>query len=144
MTDLTSVQRRALRAQAHHLNPVVSVAGNGLSPSVLAEINHNLAAHELIKVRVYGEDRDAREQLMNNICEQTGAASIQHIGNILVLWRKAPAEEKLVVEVKKRAPRPSADKPKARPAYTRDTSPGRGKPASRMARTSAPRRQSRG
>ncbi|TVO58009.1 YhbY family RNA-binding protein [Denitromonas halophila] len=144
MTDLTPVQRRALRARAHHLNPVVSVAGNGLSPSVLAEINHNLAAHELIKVRVYGEDRDAREQLMADICEQTGAASIQHIGNILVLWREAPAEEKPAVEVKKRAPRPSVDKPKARAAYTRDTTANRGKPASRTARTSAPRRQSRG
>ncbi len=141
MTDLTPVQRRALRARAHHLNPVVSVAGNGLSPSVLAEINHNLTAHELIKVRVYGEDRDAREQLMAEICKQTSAASVQHIGNILVLWREAPAEEKPAVEVKKRAPRATTAKPKARPASTRDTGANRGKPA---ARTNTPRRQSRG
>ena len=90
MTELTPVQRRALRAQAHHLNPVVSVAGNGLSPSVLAEIERNLDAHELIKVRVYGEDRDARDAIMAEVCERTGAANVQHIGNILVLWRKAP------------------------------------------------------
>ncbi|QID18154.1 ribosome assembly RNA-binding protein YhbY [Nitrogeniibacter mangrovi] len=90
MTELTSVQRRALRAQAHHLNPVVSVAGNGLSPAVVAEIDANLKAHELIKVRVYGEDRHQRDALMGEICEQTGAASVQHIGNILVLYREAP------------------------------------------------------
>ena len=145
MTDLTPVQRRALRARAHHLNPVVSVAGNGLSPSVLAEINHALTAHELIKVRVYGEDRDARQQLMAEICEQTGAASVQHIGNILVLWREAPADEKPAAEVKKKpAPRAAADKPRARAPYSRDAAAGRAKPPGRSTRTAAPRRQSRG
>ncbi|KAA3655130.1 MAG: ribosome assembly RNA-binding protein YhbY [Proteobacteria bacterium] len=142
MTDLTPVQRRALRARAHHLNPVVSVAGNGLSPSVLAEIKLALTAHELIKVRVYGEDRDARQQLMAEICEQTGAANVQHIGNILVLWREAPADEKPAAELKKKpAPRSTTDKPKARTPQGREAATGRAKPA---ARTGAPRRQSRG
>jgi len=131
MTDLTPAQRRELRARAHHLNPVVSVAGNGLSPSVLAEIDQNLKAHELIKVRVYGEDRDARAQLMTDICEQTGAASVQHIGNILVLWREAPAEEKPAPEVKAKPARPSAGKSKAPAPYRREASTGRAKPAAR-------------
>ena len=93
MTELTSAQRRAFRAQAHHLNPVVSVAGNGLTKTVLAEIESNLRAHELIKVRVYGEDHDQREALMAQICTQTGAASVQHIGNVLVIYREAPPKE---------------------------------------------------
>ncbi|MBT0960745.1 ribosome assembly RNA-binding protein YhbY [Denitromonas iodatirespirans] len=140
MTDLTPAQRRELRARAHHLNPVVSVAGNGLSPSVLAEIDQNLKAHELIKVRVYGEDRDARSQLMADICEQTGAASVQHIGNILVLWREAPVEDKPVAEVKPKPARPAADKPKARAPYSRTTTNSRAKPAAR----GTARRTSRG
>lgn len=90
MTELTSAQRRAFRAQAHHLNPVVSVAGNGLTDAVLAEIDKNLNAHELIKVRVYGEDRHQRTALMTTICDATGAAAVQHIGNVLVLYREAP------------------------------------------------------
>jgi len=89
MTELTSAQRRAFRAQAHHLNPVVSVAGNGLTQAVLVEIEKNLEAHELIKVRVYGEDRLQRDALMNEICAQTRAAAVQHIGNILVIYRQA-------------------------------------------------------
>jgi len=89
MTELTSAQRRAFRAQAHHLNPVVSVAGNGLTQAVLGEIEKNLEAHELIKIRVYGEDRLQRDALMNEICEKTRAAAVQHIGNILVIYRQA-------------------------------------------------------
>jgi len=103
MTELTSAQRRAFRAQAHHLNPVVSVAGNGLTPSVLAEIEKNLVAHELIKVRVYGEDRHQRDAMMQAICESTGAANVQHIGNILVIYRPAPAQEKKAVKPMQKA-----------------------------------------
>lgn len=91
--ELTSSRRRALRAAAHSLNPVVAIAQHGLSPTVLAEIDRSLNAHELIKVRVYGEDRDVRETLMNELCEALSAAPVQHIGNILVIWRQKPIEE---------------------------------------------------
>lgn len=81
-------QRRALRAAAHHLNPVVSISQKGLTPSVLAEIDRCLAAHELIKLRLYGIERDAREPLFNEICAALRCACVQHIGNLLVLWRE--------------------------------------------------------
>lgn len=92
MTQLSPARRRELRAAAHHLNPVVSVAGNGLSPSVVAEIDRALGIHALVKVRVYGEDRAARTTLMDAICQQVMAQPVQHIGNILVLWREKPEE----------------------------------------------------
>lgn len=93
MAPLSPARLRELRAAAHHLNPVVSISGNGLSPSVLAEIDRALNAHELIKVRIYGEDRGARDGLMKTICEQAAAIPVQHIGKLLVLWReKAEAE----------------------------------------------------
>ena len=85
MNELTPTERRALRARAHSLHPVVSISQKGLSDSVLAEIERGLKAHELIKVRVYGIERDARETVHAEICSRLDAAAIQHIGNVLVL-----------------------------------------------------------
>jgi RNA-binding protein len=92
MIELTPEQRRALRAAAHPLHPVVTVAGKGLSETVLKEIDHSLKAHELIKVKLQGIEREDREALQTEICSQLDCAPVQHIGNILVLWREKPAE----------------------------------------------------
>lgn len=91
MTELSSSQRRALRARAHGLHPVASISQNGLSEAVLAEIDRCLEAHELIKVRAYGIGRDDREALLAEIGARLEAAPVQHIGNILVLYRANPA-----------------------------------------------------
>ena len=77
MIELTPAQRRAFRAQAHHLHPVVSVSSNGLTPSVLKEIDHALQAHELIKIRVYGEDRSHRDSIMQTVCTELQAAAVR-------------------------------------------------------------------
>ncbi len=110
MTELTPAQRRELRARAHHLSPVVTIAGNGLTAAVIAEAASSLQAHELIKVRVQGHERDQRELLMQELCVALGAAPVQHIGNILVLWREREPEEK------KSSPAETASKRTARPA----------------------------
>jgi RNA-binding protein len=91
-TPLSPVQRRALRAAAHHLNPVVSISQKGLTPSVLAEIDRCLKAHELIKLRLYGIEREVREALFIEICTTLNCAEVQHIGNLLVLWRENPKD----------------------------------------------------
>jgi RNA-binding protein len=83
-------RRKALRARAHALNPVVMIGEAGLSPGVLAELNRSLKSHELIKVRVLGADRHARGALLAEICVRTGAQPIQHIGRILVIFRENP------------------------------------------------------
>lgn len=93
MIELNPTQRRALRAAAHHLNPVVSISQKGLSPSVMAEIDRCLKAHELIKVRLYGIEREARPALFAEICQTLACAEVQHIGNLLLLWREKPADE---------------------------------------------------
>jgi len=94
MLQLTSDERRQLRARAHALNPVVSIAQHGLTDAVLKEIDACLNAHELIKIRVYNDDREAREGHWNTICSQLGAAPVQHIGKLLVIWRPTPDELK--------------------------------------------------
>jgi putative YhbY family RNA-binding protein len=92
MIEITPAQRRALRAAAHHLNPVVSISQKGLTPSVLAEIDRCLKAHELIKVRLYGIEREDRPALFTEIFTALDCAEVQHIGNLLVLWRENPKD----------------------------------------------------
>ena len=104
MTEITTSQRRALRAAAHGLKPVVSISQKGLTESVLKEIDRCLKTHELIKVRTYDADRDTREELLNSVCEALDAAPVQQIGNLLVLWRKRP-EDVEVAGAKKTAAR---------------------------------------
>jgi putative YhbY family RNA-binding protein len=93
MNELSPIERRALRAAAHHLHPTVAIAGNGLSPAVLKEIDVSLKAHELIKVKLHGIERDDRAALQAEICAELGCAPVQHIGNILVLWRPKSEED---------------------------------------------------
>ena len=90
MLDITAEQRRALRANAHALDPVVAISQNGLTESVLKEISNSLESHELIKIRVFNDDRSVREQFLATICEQLAAAPVQHIGKLLVIWRPGP------------------------------------------------------
>lgn len=87
MLNLGSDERRALRARAHSLHPVVSISRNGLSEAVVKEINTTLTSHELIKIRIYNEDRETRESLLTALCERLDAAPVQHIGKLLVIWR---------------------------------------------------------
>lgn len=98
MIALTPTERRRLRAAAHALQPVVSIASKGLTEAVLREIARALAAHELIKVRVYGEEREARAALLDEICSRIECAPVQQIGNILVLWRPAPKTDEEAVQ----------------------------------------------
>ena len=90
MPELSPARRRELKARAHALDPVVLVGGAGLSTKVLEEIDRSLKSHELIKVRVNGADRAMREAILEEICRQTGAQAVQHIGKILVLFREDP------------------------------------------------------
>ena len=67
MTRPTSKELRQLRAQAHSLKPVVTVAGKGLAPSVLEELDRALNDHELIKVKVAVGDREQRESVIGEL-----------------------------------------------------------------------------
>jgi len=103
--ELTTAERRALRADAHHLDPVVMIGGDGLTPAVLKEADGALKAHGLIKVRVLGDDRAVREEIYAQMCDKLNAAPIQHIGKLLVFWRPQPDKEKALDEDRKPGPR---------------------------------------
>ena len=103
--ELTPAERRAQRAQAHHLDPVVMVGGDGITPNVRKEIDAALNAHGLIKVRVFNDDRAARELMYQELAAELNAAPIQHIGKLLVLWRAQPEKERAVNEDRMAAPK---------------------------------------
>ncbi len=88
--ELTPAQRRALRAKAHHLQPVVIVGDAGLTPAVIGEIDVHLKSHELIKVKVQQGEREDRAGIANEIVDASGAALVQSIGKILVIYRPRP------------------------------------------------------
>jgi RNA-binding protein len=94
MLKLTPAERSALRSEAHALNPVVIIGEAGLTPAVLKEIDASLDAHGLIKVRVFGDDREARIEIYETVCEKLRAAPVQHIGKLLVLFRPKKEAEK--------------------------------------------------
>jgi RNA-binding protein len=103
--QLTIAERKAHRAEAHHLDPVVMIGNEGLSAAVKKEINAALNAHGLIKIRVLGDDRAQREAMYQSLADELGAAPIQHIGKLLVLWRPKPPKAKTEDEDRMPGPR---------------------------------------
>lgn len=87
--ELTPEQRKLLRAHAHALKPVVMIGNQGLTDAVIGEVDRALIAHELIKIRVLGDDRLAREAYLHQLCAELGATPVQHIGKLLLLYRPA-------------------------------------------------------
>ncbi|MBL8525146.1 MAG: YhbY family RNA-binding protein [Betaproteobacteria bacterium] len=104
---LSPTERRALRARAHALEPVVMIGDQGLTAAVIREIDRSLKAHELIKVRAFNDERDERESWLDEICGALNAAPVQHIGKTLVIWRENP---ELARERKKAAQPPQNKK----------------------------------
>ncbi|NWG30774.1 MAG: YhbY family RNA-binding protein [Rhodocyclaceae bacterium] len=110
MIELSPTERRALRAAAHHLQPTVAIAGNGLTPNVLKEIDVSLKAHALIKVKLHGIERDDRAALLSEICAELDCAPVQSIGNILILWRPKPEGEEAPKPRRRRVAAPKTKK----------------------------------
>ncbi len=88
--ELTAAQRRALRADAHHLPALAHIGKERLSDAAIAEIDALLAAHALVKVRVLDAEREERAAMGAQLAEQLGAAFVQHLGRLLLLWRPRP------------------------------------------------------
>ena len=87
MLSLSVAQRLELKGRAHTLKPIVIIGNAGLTPAVLDEIERSLKSHDLLKIRVMNDDREAREAMLQEICEQLKAGPVQHIGKVLVVYR---------------------------------------------------------
>jgi len=102
---LTPAERKTLRGEAHHLDPVVSIGNDGLTPAVLKEADAALNAHGLVKVRMFSDQRSKRDAALAHLADALGAAPVQHIGKLLVLWRPIPAAVKTPAESRLPGPR---------------------------------------
>lgn len=80
--------KQSLKAQAHHLKPVILLGAKGLTDAVVAETNIALLSHELIKVKINGAEKEDRLAMANNLCQQLKAEMVQMIGNTVILYRK--------------------------------------------------------
>lgn len=103
--DLTPAERKFHRGHAHHLDPVVLIGADGLTPAVLKEADAALKAHGLIKLRVFSDDRKARDEMLAALADRLNAAPVQHIGKLLVLWRPIPPRPKAEREDRMPGPR---------------------------------------
>lgn len=107
-------QKKALKARAHSLDPVVIVGDKGVTATLIAEVDRALAAHELIKVRAPALDRDGREAALAEIALRCGAEPVQAIGKVFVLYRQRPPEDgKTKPEAAATPKRPSRRRPAA-------------------------------
>lgn len=145
---ITAAERRALRARAHPLKPVVLLGQHGLTPAVTLAIDEALSAHELIKVRLRGLERETRDDTVQALAGELGAEVVNLIGHILTLYRLAPEP---VVEAPAPKPVPRKD-PRRKPGHKKfvapetdinpwSTTPRKRSPAGR--RTSGPRKRPR-
>ena len=91
---LSAADKKHLRGIGHHLKPVVLIGGNGLSESLLAELDRALEEHELIKVKVHAEDRDSRRAIIDELPKLTGCQLVTTIGNIALVYRAAKRQNK--------------------------------------------------
>lgn len=96
-TALTSAQKRYLRGLAHGLKPVLMVGGKGVTPGVLSELDLVLETHELVKVKLAAEDREARNAWIEALADGADAALVQRIGNTAVLFRARPSQSQIVL-----------------------------------------------
>ena len=94
---LTAAQTRFLRGQAHDLKALLQIGNKGVTPAFLAELDAVLEQHELVKVKVAGEDREARDAMIGELAEKADAALVQRIGHAAVLYRPSKERRQIVL-----------------------------------------------
>ena len=90
---LTTSQKKYLRGIAHNINPMIIIGANGVTESLMKELESTLEHHEILKIRMASADRDDRKQIVDYILEQTGALLVQSIGKICVIYRQSDETE---------------------------------------------------
>jgi putative YhbY family RNA-binding protein len=146
---ITPAQRKSLKADAHGLSPVVMVGGDGLTPAVIKEAKSAIAHHGLIKIRVFGDDREARIEIYEELCDKLDAAPVQHIGKLLVLWKPKDAVDEAYTNLARsskqtkkslqtaQAKKPSGRASSGRSAFERAAAVKQAKPKKRPLRSEA-------
>jgi RNA-binding protein len=96
-TSLTNAQTRFLRGQAHDLKAMLQIGGKGITDAVIAELDGALEHHELIKIKIAAEDREAREAMIDELAKRSGAALVQRIGHVAILYRPSKDRRQIIL-----------------------------------------------
>lgn len=94
--DVTKTQRNYLRKLANPLKPTVMLGKQGLTEQLVLKIGRELDAHELIKLRLL-EYKDQKQQLAQTIVDETGAALVGIVGNVITLYRPSPDPDRRII-----------------------------------------------
>jgi len=97
MTKLTNNQKKFLRSMGHTLKPVVMIGQHGLTESVLAELESTMEKHELLKIKVRAQDRDEKQQMIDQIVKVSRSRLVQVIGNIVVIYRPFDEDPQIIL-----------------------------------------------
>ena len=97
MTKLTNNQKKFLRSMGHTLKPVVMIGQYGLTESVLAELESTMEKHELLKIKIRVQDRDEKQQMIDQIVKVSHSRLVQVIGNIMVIYRPFDEEPQIIL-----------------------------------------------
>ena len=87
MKTLSGSQKRSLKAQAHHLKPVVLIGRNGITASLVGAVGQALHDHELIKIK-FIDFKEEKKDLIAEIAAQTGSECVAIIGNIAIIYKQ--------------------------------------------------------
>lgn len=92
--SINTKQKQHLRRLAHHLKPVIIIGNAGLTEAVMEEIKLAIAFHELVKIKLNGPDKNARDAMVKDIITNCDAHHVQSIGHVAVFYK--PSDEKKV------------------------------------------------
>jgi RNA-binding protein len=95
--SLSNSQKRYLRGLAHALTPVIMVGNKGLTAPLLGEFTAALDRHELVKVKLAGDDRDARKEQIDQLADSAQAEIVQRIGHVASFFRRNAEEPKIAL-----------------------------------------------
>jgi len=91
LQELKSAQRRYLKQQAHHLKPLVQMGKDGPSDAFSRQLDEQLGAHELVKVRILNNCLSGSEEI-KAMFAAIGALVIQKVGNVYTVFRQKPED----------------------------------------------------
>lgn len=92
---LNETQKKYLRDKGHLLKPIITISNQGLSQPLIDEYESTITHHELIKIRIRNHDRESKNIIFNQLCEQTSAQLVGKIGNIALVYRLNKENQKI-------------------------------------------------
>jgi RNA-binding protein len=93
----TAKQLAFLKTLAHDKKPIVLLGHKGVTDAVIKETGAALLAHELVKIRLHGEDKEAIHADASAVAKGAGAVLVDVVGKVAILYKRHPDEPKIVL-----------------------------------------------